>query len=277
MKVYNRETKKIEEEMEFGGAAIDFLYRNPLGRLLLKIVNIPFSSRLTSLYYKSALSVNKTKAFIEKFGIKDSYRNYRSFNDFFIREAPFEKCADDEFPAVADSRLLIKDVGDNFRVKRSVYNVNSLTGGKFSSSSFKGCKALIFRLSMQDIHRHIYPDRGYKVLSYRIKGLLNSVRPVSEEFRVFHTNSRKVTLYRCQSLGKVLETEIGALLVGRIVTHKRKHFEKFDERGYFEFGGSTIVLLVDSSKVKFDEDIISNSENNIETIVKRGERIGVFI
>ena len=277
MIVYNRQTKELEKEKEFGGKAVDFLYNRPLGRLLLNIVNRPFISWLASVYYKSAFSKNKTKDFIEKYEINDSYRKYKNFNDFFIRECPYEKCADDEFPALADSRLLIKDVTDCFRIKKSFYDVSSLTGGKFSKEAFRGYKALIFRLSMQDIHRHIYPDRGYNVLSYKIKGLLNSVRPVSEKYKVFHTNSRKVTLYRCRKLGKVLETEVGALLVGRMVTHKRKHFEKFDERGYFEFGGSTIILLVNPEKVRFDEDILSNSEQNIETIVKRGERIGKIL
>ena len=52
-------------------------------------------------------------------------------------------------------------------------------------------------------------------------------------------------------------------------------FKKGEEKGYFEFGGSTIVLLVKKGMVKVDNDIITNSEEDIETNVKYGEKIGI--
>ena len=69
--------------------------------------------------------------------------------------------------------------------------------------------------------------------------------------------------------------EVGALLVGRIVNHHRK-FKVFrgQEKGYFEFGGSTVVLLVKKDTVKIDADILENSAQGIETVVKYGEKIG---
>ena len=50
--------------------------------------------------------------------------------------------------------------------------------------------------------------------------------------------------------------------------------KKGEEKGYFEFGGSTIVLLLQYGKVRMDSDLIENSENGYETIVRMGERIG---
>jgi len=50
---------------------------------------------------------------------------------------------------------------------------------------------------------------------------------------------------------------------------------KGDEMGYFAFGGSTIVILIDKDKIKINEDILTNTKNNIETFVKMGEKIGV--
>ena len=50
--------------------------------------------------------------------------------------------------------------------------------------------------------------------------------------------------------------------------------KKGEEKGYFEFGGSTIVLLLQHGKVRLDSDLIENSENGYETIVRMGERIG---
>ena len=44
--------------------------------------------------------------------------------------------------------------------------------------------------------------------------------------------------------------------------------------GYFSFGGSTIVMLVDKDKIKIDKDILTNTKNNMETYVKMGDSIG---
>ena len=47
-----------------------------------------------------------------------------------------------------------------------------------------------------------------------------------------------------------------------------------EEKGYFEYGGSTIVLLFEKDKITLDEEIINNSLNGFETYVKYGEKIG---
>jgi len=44
--------------------------------------------------------------------------------------------------------------------------------------------------------------------------------------------------------------------------------------GYFAFGGSTILVLFQKDKIKFDEDLLVNSAKPIETLVKMGESIG---
>ena len=50
--------------------------------------------------------------------------------------------------------------------------------------------------------------------------------------------------------------------------------KKGEEKGYFEYGGSTIVLLFEKDKITLDEEIINNSLNGFETYVKYGEKIG---
>ena len=63
--------------------------------------------------------------------------------------------------------------------------------------------------------------------------------------------------------------------VGRIVNnHQVYTYKKGEEKGYFEFGGSTIVLLVKKNIINVDKDILENSSEGIETIVKYGEGIG---
>lgn len=50
--------------------------------------------------------------------------------------------------------------------------------------------------------------------------------------------------------------------------------KKGQEKGWFEFGGSTIILLLQHGKVRLDYDLIENTENGYETVVRMGERIG---
>ena len=75
------------------------------------------------------------------------------------------------------------------------------------------------------------------------------------------------------NFGKIIYIEVGALLVGKINNYNKDKYVKGEEKGYFELGGSTIVILT-SDKVKIDNDIINYSNKGIETKVKYGERIG---
>ena len=43
---------------------------------------------------------------------------------------------------------------------------------------------------------------------------------------------------------------------------------------FFQFGGSTVVLLLKRDTAILDDDILENSQNGIETLVKFGEKIG---
>ena len=43
---------------------------------------------------------------------------------------------------------------------------------------------------------------------------------------------------------------------------------------YFAFGGSTIVTLFEPGTIHFDDDILENSSQSIETLVRVGMRIG---
>lgn len=47
-----------------------------------------------------------------------------------------------------------------------------------------------------------------------------------------------------------------------------------EEKGRFEFGGSTIVVLTEPGKVVPDADLTANTKDGWETVVKMGERVG---
>jgi phosphatidylserine decarboxylase len=70
--------------------------------------------------------------------------------------------------------------------------------------------------------------------------------------------------------------EVGALLVGKIVNHHEcANVLRGEGKGYFQFGGSTVVLLLERDAAQIDEDILENSGMHIETIVRMGEKIGI--
>ena len=75
-------------------------------------------------------------------------------------------------------------------------------------------------------------------------------------------------------LVKILQ--VGALGVGKIVNDEMGAAQVYqgEEQGHFEFGGSTILVLVDADSYKPCEDLLNNTGEGFETIVKMGERIG---
>ena len=51
---------------------------------------------------------------------------------------------------------------------------------------------------------------------------------------------------------------------------------KGQEKGYFHFGGSTVILLPEHGRVIPDRDLIDATAQGLETLVKVGTRIGLI-
>ena len=75
----------------------------------------------------------------------------------------------------------------------------------------------------------------------------------------------------------ILYIEVGATCVGTIKQTYSPNTKvlKGSEKGYFKFGGSTVILFLEKNKIKIDSDILSETKKNIETKVKMGETIGI--
>ena len=255
--------------------ALKFLYNTVLGRIILKLITGKLVTRVYAKYMSSKLSTIKIKKFIKKNNINmDEYQiqEYKSFNDFFMRKIKDDKrCIGDNLIAVSDAKLSVYKIDENskFNIKNSIYTIEELIGDK---KEYK--YALIFRLCVDDYHHYIFPDNGNIVSSKRIEGVLHTVQPVAlKKYKVFHENSREVTYLNCENLGDVCYIEVGALMVGKIVNEKKDKFIKGEEKGHFEFGGSTIIMLINKD-ISINEKILENSNKDIETIVKLGENIG---
>lgn len=264
--------------------SLDFFYCTFIGRLLLKIIVLRPVSSLVAIYMNSRLSKPRIKRFINKNDInKFEYddRRYKSYNDFFTRKVISCKRPimgnKNILISPCDSKLLAYTINDDLtlKIKGSYYSINSLVE-KDIMDEYKGGIALVFRLSVDNYHRYCYIDNGTKSKNYYIKGVLHTVQPLSiSKYNFFKTNSREYTILYTDNFDKVIEIEIGALMIGRIKNnHQEYTFKKGEEKGYFEFGGSTIVLLIKKNVISLDNEIIENTKLGLETIVKYGEKIG---
>ena len=184
-------------------------------------------------------------------------------------------------------------------IKGNLYSIEKIL--KAPCPEFlKGGTLLVFRLSLPDYHRYIFPARGKLLRTKKIKGKLDSVRKEAAHFKAFSENKREISLLELNGMGKILHVEVGAMLVGHIHNHvgckpsfdkvvechKEKRNIQFggknplsysftagEEKGYFSLGGSTIVELL-SEKIVIDEDLFENTNKGLETKLEIGERIG---
>lgn len=265
---------------------LSFLYNTYVGRIILKpLVKSKFISALTGKFMDLSISKFMIKPFIKSHNIKmEEYitKKYNSFNDFFIRnikkEARLINGNKNALIAPCDSKLtcykITKDL--KFNVKKSTYSVSSLINDENVANAFIGGYALVFRLSPEDYHHYLFCDDGIIINNYKINGKYHSVNPiVYDNYKVFRENTRECTLIKTNNFKNIMYVEVGALLVGRICNIKKQgKFKKGEEKGYFMYGGSTVILLIQKDALLIDDEIIKNSNKNIETCVKCGEKIG---
>ena len=261
-----------------------FLYRNWFGRIILKILIRPFITKLGGWFLKRKISKKRIPKFIEEghINVDDYYvDDVKSYNDFFIRKIKPGRRVIDEDPthliAPSDSKLSAYKIEENsiFKIKDSYYRVEDLIKNKELADEFIGGNLLVFRLTVDDYHRYSYPASGKKGKNIHIKGVFHTVNPIAlERYNFYKRNSREYTVLETNEFGKMIMVEVGAIMVGKIRNHHQEYeFKRGEEKGYFEFGGSTIVLIT-KDNIVIDNDIIENTNNGDETIVKLGEKVG---
>lgn len=284
MEIIDRRSGKIIKEEEDSAKVIEFLYHSFFGRLFLKLFFArPYFSKLLSIYYKSPLSKNKIKSFIKKYDLDRGLlkRNFKSFADFFSRKEKIN--VDNEgFLATASGKLRVFKIGEDGKlylgnkklsimIKGNVYNTDKLLKSPLPEWA-RGGYLLLYRLSLCDYHRYIYPLTGRSEKRKEISGRLESVRRDAAYWRAFAENKRVLEFW-ISEYGKMLHIEIGAMLVGHIHNHNKRCFHKGEEKGFFSYGGSSIVEIV-GKEIEIDRDILENSKRNFETKIRIGERIG---
>ncbi len=267
---------------------LKLLYGSVGGRIMLKLLTAPALSRAAGRFMDSRLSKPLIKHFIRSSGIDTSQYvmyNFPSYNAFFTRSVKPEMRPVDMTPqhliSPCDSKLSVYRIDRKsiFRIKGSRYRISDLIDHKFLADRFNGGLCLIFRLEVDDYHRYCYIDSGVKTGNTFIEGVLHTVNPIAlEKYNIYKRNSREYTLIHTDNFGDVIQVEVGAMMVGRICNHDEAGpVKRGQEKGMFEFGGSTIVVLLEKGKASIDKDILKNSAEGYETIVKYGEKIGTSL
>lgn len=276
---------KVVESTGNQDRMLGLLYGNAFGRAVLRVLISPVVSKAAGCFLSSRLSVGLIRPFVRKNGIDLTQfepARYRSYNEFFSRKIRAGLRPIDREPshliAPCDSKLTVLPITpeSRFLLKNTLYTLPDLLKNKALAASYAGGYAMIFRLTVDDYHRYCYVDDGEKDGNVRIPGVLHTVNPIANDvYPIYKENAREYSVLHSRHFGKVLMMEVGALLVGKIVNHHgAARVCRGQEKGYFEFGGSTVVLLLEKDKAVIDGDLLENSRRNIETVVRMGEKIG---
>ncbi len=291
VRYYHRYQRTLEVERIVGEKWLRFAYENPAGRFFVWLLaRRAFFSRWYGYKMNKRESALRVIPFIADYNIDvdefaKSAFDYKTFNEFFYRAlkpearpiAPGDKVA--VFPA--DGRhLAFADLSAHagIYVKGATLSPAELLGDPATAAKFEGGAMLISRLCPVDYHRFHYPVGGSPTEPRRIDGWLYSVSPVAlrHNLRYLAANKREVTLIESPVFGAVAMVEVGATNVGSI----RQNFvpgrpvRKGEEKGLFSFGGSCVITLFQRGRFRFDEDILAQSAQQIETYAKMGDRLG---
>lgn len=107
-------------------------------------------------------------------------------------------------------------------------------------------------------------------------------------------NDRSVVCFETEEFGEVVFVAIGAAQVGTVSFSEKitrmeqlkkgeevpkgaamgEWFEKGEEVGFFEFGGSSILVLFQEGRMRFDEDLVELSRSKVEIDVEVGMSLG---
>lgn len=280
--IYNRSNKEYYENQE--SKFLVFMYNTIPGRVVLKVATRKWVSATLGFYMITPISKLKIKKFIKKNKIDmNEYEEtkYKNFDKFFIRNIKPDKRPlhgdNNLFISPCDSKLSVYkiDSNTNINVKNSNYTIGELLKDNTLAEKYKGGYCLVFRLCVDDYHHYHFIDDGVVVKRKKIKGVLNTVRPVAlKSKKVYSENNREWTLMDTKHFGNIIYMEVGAIGVGKIVNLKISKFKRGDEKGYFRFGGSTVIILVEKDVLKLDDDIIFEASRDNEIQIKLFEPIG---
>jgi len=294
MEIYyiDRESGKKKKEVVAGDRFLKWIYHHPMGRTALEIfIKHRIFSKLYGKLQDIPFSARKIEGFVKELAIdmkeaeRENIKDYFCFNDFFARKmkrtARHIDSNEGSIISPADGRVFAYqkiDKNQMLQVKGFTYNLYSMLNNEGLAEEYDGGTCIVVRLCPSDYHRFHFPDSGVPSEHVHIKGHYYSVNPIAlhKVAEIYCQNKREITVFNSLNFSKILLLEVGATCVGSIIqTFKPgEAVNKGDEKGYFKFGGSTVIMLLKEGQVSIHQDILDNTEAGIETKINMGEAIG---
>lgn len=265
--------------------AVRFLYGTALGRGLLKAMQGLRADRLAVWYLRSPLSKPYIRRFARKNDIplsREELQRFPTYRDFFLRQRGDLRIDPDPAHLISPcdgwfSAYTVRE-GSRFAIKGSLYGVKDLLGDEGLAGRYAGGLCLVFRLCASDYHHYVYIDDGRQGPNHYIEGELHSVQPMAcETYPVFTLNRRSWCLLDTDRFGPVIETEIGAFIVGGIVNAPEGPMVRGREKGRFDLAGSTIALLVEPGRVRLRPELAEALDTEREIRVELGEWVATAL
>ncbi|MDZ8135442.1 MAG: phosphatidylserine decarboxylase [Nostoc sp. DedQUE04] len=285
-----RQTGEIIYEQIFAEKTLRLLYENYFGFIVFTyLLNNKTFCWLYGKYQDLPLTKSQINKFVCRYqiDIKETelpLKNYHSFNAFFSRRlkpnARIFTTESNIFCAPADSRILVYPkltAETQIPVKSSSVTIAELLNCEKLAQIYRQGSALCLRLAPYDYHRFHFSDTGKALPAKYIQGKYHSVNPLAlaKVCNIFSLNKRMVTEFISDNFGRIAYIEIGAFTIGSIIqTYTHGIVYKGQEKGYFQYGGSTLVLLFQPGTICFDDDLIQHSLEGLEVYVQAGNQIG---
>jgi len=288
IKYIDRTSGETRTENVPGEGMLKWLYSTGTGKAAL---NVLFKRKIVSgvggWYMDTKLSAKRIPKFVAEHHINlneceiGDINQFKTFNNFFYRKLKKNaRPIGEGIVSPADGRILtfqsLKDI-PSFFIKGSEFNLETFLKNKELAKKYETGAMAIIRLAPVDYHRYHFPESGIASESIEIKGHYFSVSPFAlrGSLSIFCENKREYCQLQTQNAGDILIVDVGATMVGGITQSYRPDSEvkKGQEKGYFSFGGSTLVLLFEDGKIQFDSDLTGNTKKGLETYIKMGEQI----
>lgn len=284
----DRNSGELKTEDVPGEGMLKWLYSTATGKTALHLLfKRKVVTALGGWYMDSSLSAKRVRTFVKEHNINLSeyqisdVSQYKTFNHFFYRKLKTNaRSIGEKVVSPADGKILtfqsIDDVS-SFFIKGSEFSLQSFLRDETLTGKYKNGAMAIIRLAPVDYHRYHFPASGIASGSTKIKGHYFSVSPLAllGSLRIFCENKREYCTLKTQQYGDLLIMDVGATMVGGITQtyNPNSEVKKGQEKGYFSFGGSTLVLLFEKDKIQFDQDLIKNTKKGLETYIQMGENI----
>jgi len=290
IRYFDRHRGAYAEEQVYGEGYLRFLYGHPLGALPLHAL---VKRAAFSRWYGRRMDRPASRAAIDRFirdyqldpgEFADPPDRFPHFNAFFSRRLkPGARPIDPDAAAVfpADGRHLGVDHAaaiDSVFVKGQRFDLPRLLGDPQLAARFAEGALVLSRLCPTDYHRFHFPSAGTPGAARTIPGPLFSVSPhaLRRHLAYLWENKRVVTRLESTGLGEVVMVEVGATCVGSIhqTYQPGTPIAIGDEKGYFAFGGSSVVTLFEPGAVQLAPDLLEHSADQTELYARMGSALG---